>query len=79
MPMVGLSHANASAFAMLAPTSSAPARPGPCVNAIASMSSRRAPLAASTSSSSGSARRMWSRDASSGTTPPYSRCIAICE
>ena len=41
--MVGLSQAIASAFAMLAPTSSAPARPGPCVNAIASMSPRAAP------------------------------------
>jgi hypothetical protein len=30
-------------------------------------------------SSSGIARRMWSREASSGTTPPYSSCMATCE
>src|SRR5688572_11805548 len=28
---------------------------------------------------SGRSRRMWSREASSGTTPPYSACIATCE
>jgi hypothetical protein len=27
----------------------------------------------------GTTRRMWSREASSGTTPPYSACIATCE
>src|SRR6476469_1070106 len=46
---------------------------------MASTSDSATPACASVCSSSGIARRIWSRDASSGTTPPYSSCIATWE
>ena len=70
MPIAGTPSPYASDAAMLAPTRSAPASPGPSVYATASRSASRTPARASTRSTSGSVRRMWSREASSGTTPP---------
>ena len=53
-----------------APTSSAPAKPGPWVKAITSISASATPDSLSTARVSGITRRIWSRDANSGTTPP---------
>src|SRR5690606_5831593 len=74
MGMAGKRRDQAKDCATLAPTSKAPARPGPAVYATASMSSRSSPACSSTCRVRGRIRRIWSREASSGTTPPYSRC-----
>jgi len=58
-----------------APTSKAPAKPGPRVNARQSICCSVQPACCNTLWVSGSTRRMWSRLASSGTTPPYDSCI----
>ena len=62
---------------MEAPTSSAPTKPGPAVYAIPPISDCSMPALMITSSISGNVLRMWSRDASSGITPPYFACISI--
>src|SRR6185437_13365874 len=61
------------------PTSSAPASPGPDVTAIASRSSNPTPDSAIAARTTGTMARRCSRLASSGTTPPYRACVAICE
>src|SRR5690349_2272947 len=76
---MGLSAASAYPLAAATPTSRAPARPGPAVTAIASMSAR-------VTSASVSARRMvgtiasrWARLATSGTTPPNRACSSTLD
>ena len=61
------------------PTSSDPTSPGPSVTAIALRSSNRVEDSRSASRTAGTIARKCSRDASSGTTPPYFECVAICE
>src|SRR6476469_5957668 len=61
------------------PTSKAPASPGPCVTAIASIDPYVLPASASACRTTGTIARRCSRDASSGTTPPYGWCVAICD
>jgi hypothetical protein len=55
----------------------APASPGPSVQATRSTSASVRPACATTCRTSGTTRRMWSREASSGTTPPYAWCMSI--
>ena len=74
--MTGLSSAAANAQAAPAPTNSAPANPGPRVKATTSTSSKLRPACSSTWRVKGTTRRMWSRLASSGTTPPKAWCIS---
>ena len=70
-PSTGRASAAASAQATPAPTSSAPARPGPArVGDDVELARATRQPRASTWRASGSTRRMWSREASSGTTPP---------
>src|SRR2546422_4676816 len=61
------------------PTSNDPTSPGPCVTAMASTSSSFMPACASASRTTGTICRKCSREASSGTTPPYFRCTSICD
>src|SRR3977135_4496220 len=61
------------------PTRSAPTSPGPCVTPIASTSESCIPACATASRTTGTICRKCSRDASSGTTPPYFRQISICD
>src|SRR5713226_7162727 len=72
--------ASCSAFLGRARTpSSAPTSPGHCVTPMASTSASIIPACASASRTTGTICRKCSRDASSGTTPPYFRCISICD
>src|SRR5579864_2704696 len=61
------------------PTGKAPTSPGPCVTPMASTSCNRIPACASASRTTGTICRRCSREASSGTTPPYLRCTSICD
>src|SRR5712664_1001484 len=61
------------------PTSSEPTSPGPCVTAMASKSSRRLFACCMASRTTGTICRKCSREASSGTTPPYLRWTSICD
>src|SRR5580692_273756 len=61
------------------PTRSEPTSPGPCVTPMASSSSNRRPASAMASRTTGTICRRCSREASSGTTPPYLRWISIWE
>src|SRR6266446_3523895 len=61
------------------PTSSEPTSPGPCVTPMASKSSRRILACSMASRTTGTMRRKCSREASSGTTPPYFRWMSICD
>src|SRR5512142_1279033 len=61
------------------PTRSEPTRPGPSATAIALRSSSRVADSSSASRTAGTIALRCSRDASSGTTPPYFECVAICE
>ena len=71
--------AKLSDLAYVRPTSSEPTRPGPTVAAMAARSSRRVPDSASALRTTGTMARRCSRDASSGTTPPYLPWVAICD
>src|SRR5579863_2745843 len=66
--------AKAIALAYVSPTSSDPARPGPDVAATASRSFHPSPARSIASRTTGTIERRCSRDASSGTTPPYFPC-----
>ena len=77
--MTGSPRDQASALAKETPTSSEPTRPGPWVTAMAPMSSSDVPASARAFSTTPQMSRTCWRDASSGTTPPHSRWIAICE
>src|SRR5882757_5748598 len=61
------------------PTRSAPTRPGPWVTPMASMSRRVRLAFARASRTTGTIWRRCSREASSGTTPPYRRWMSIWE
>src|SRR5215510_14540840 len=61
------------------PTSREPTRPGPCVTAIPSMAWKFTPAVAKASPTTSLIFSRCSREASSGTTPPYFLCVAICE
>src|SRR4029077_9781498 len=56
-----------------------PTSPGPCVTPIASTSANFIPACSSASRTTGTICRRCSREANSGTTPPYFRCTSICE
>src|SRR6185436_6722764 len=75
----GLRRRNASALPDVSPTSRDPARPGPAVAATPSRRRRGTFAFLSAASTTSVINRMWLRDASSGTTPPYGRWTAICE
>src|ERR1035441_4058028 len=53
--------------------------PGPTVAAMAARSANRAPERHSASRPTGAMARRCSREASSGTTPPYFECVSICD
>ena len=67
----GIPVAKAIAFAYVSPTSREPARPGPEVAATASRLLQVMEARSSASRTTGTTARRCSRDASSGTTPPY--------
>ena len=69
-PYSGVPRPSASALAEATPTSSAPARPGPLVTAIASRSWSRMPAVSHARSIVGTIASRWARLATSGTTPP---------
>src|SRR4051812_22837909 len=73
----GRSRANATALAPFSPMRSEPARPGPFVAAMTSISSQPTSACSIASRITGTRAWTWARDASSGTTPPYGRCRAI--
>src|SRR3954453_7124062 len=77
--MSGLPAAYAIAFAYVISTRRDPARPGPWVTATASTSSRVMPAWFSASRTTGTIARRCSREASSGTTPPYLPCVSSCD
>ena len=79
MPRNGRSSAQAMPLAAVLPISSDEASPGPVVAAKASISPMPTPASASAFSTSPRRCSEWLREASSGTTPPCSRCSAICE
>ncbi len=54
-------------------------RPGPAVTAMPSISSRPDPASDSACSTTGRTWRICSREASSGTTPPYRLCTGTWE
>src|SRR5438874_6568734 len=64
--------ASASPFANSIPTRSDPTRPGPSVTATASIWSTVSPAVSRACWTTRGSSVMWARDASSGTTPPYS-------
>ena len=72
----GMPRAKAAARDHVTPTSSAPIRPGAAATAMAPRSPRPTPASPSAASTTGSIRLRWSRAASSGTTPPYTRCTS---
>src|SRR5579862_5079085 len=74
MPTYGQPVASAIAFAALTPTSNAPARPGPCTAATASISPSVVPASSSASPMTSLTSSRCARDAISGTTPPYRAC-----
>src|SRR5690554_1753884 len=61
------------------PTNSDPASPGPRVTAIASTSPNCTPASLNASDTTGLIASMCARDATSGNTPPYGACSAICD
>src|SRR5437762_9397466 len=61
------------------PTSREPTSPGPSVTATAERSSQLDPACSIASRTVGTMARRCSRDASSGTTPPYLPCVANCD
>src|SRR5689334_4096815 len=71
---MGLSAASAYPLAAATPTSSAPARPGPLVTAIASLSARLTPASSSARCMVGTIASRCARLATSGTTPPNRAC-----
>ena len=73
-PYSGLPSPIASALAAATPTSSAPARPGPLVTAIASTSCSRTPAVSQARSMVGTIASRCARLATSGTTPPNRAC-----
>ena len=81
MPITGLPKLAAKAQAVAAPTNNAPASPGPLVKAITSIDDKSLCEEAMTRSSRGKTRRIWSRLANSGTTPPKASCMAawVCK
>src|SRR5438552_14805060 len=66
-------------LATVRPTRSEPTSPGPRVTAMPPTCPRSAPARARAASITGRRLRMWWREASSGTTPPYGPCTASCE
>src|SRR5688572_29212822 len=78
-PRSALLREKARAFAALTPTRRAGESPGPRVTAMASISLQSAWACWRASSSTGIIVKTCCLDASSGTTPPYLRCSAICE
>src|SRR5687768_6656642 len=60
------------------PTSNDPTSPGPSVTAMASRVSQLNCARCSASRTTGTMARRCSRDASSGTTPPYLPCVSSC-
>src|SRR6266851_7478394 len=78
-PVIGFAHAAARPSLTPTPTSRQPTRPGPRVTAQRSMSAGWTAAFASARSSKCGSRSRWSRAASSGTTPPNSRCRSTCE
>src|SRR5687768_14234889 len=77
--MMGTPRDHAAAFANDTPTRSEPTRPGPCVTAIAPTSAKPSPAPASAASTTPQMSRTCCREASSGTTPPHSRWISVCD
>src|SRR5262245_31222402 len=71
--------ARLSDFAYVNPTSSDPTSPGPTVAAIAASDRSSTPADSSASRTTGTIARRCSRDASSGTTPPYFPWVLIWE
>src|SRR5580704_3596979 len=78
-PVSGFDHAAERPSATPTPTSRQPARPGPRVAAMRSMSLGFAPAPSRARSRRCGRRSRWSRAASSGTTPPNSLCSSTCE
>src|SRR5574341_226002 len=78
-PMKGMFRAKAMALAADTPTRRAPIRPGAWVTATSSMSSSETEAPASASRMTGMRFFKCSRDASSGTTPPYFSCTFTWE
>lgn len=58
------------------PTINEPSKPGPRVNAMASILSGVIPASRSAASTTGTIFCWWAREASSGITPPYRSCTA---
>src|SRR5688572_13040327 len=77
MPTIGSSVANASPRAIWTPTSRAPESPGRLVTAMPARSPSATPARESAVSITGRAFFKWSREASSGTIPPYGACTRI--
>src|SRR5438270_9197355 len=61
------------------PTNNEPTRPGPSVTATAAKSDKTNPLWLRASRTTGTTARRCSREASSGTTPPYLPCVSSCD
>src|SRR3954454_5397467 len=76
---MGFCVASAYPLAAATPTSSAPARPGPAVTAIASMSARATPASSSARRMVGTIASRWARLATSGTTPPNRACCSTLD
>src|SRR5580692_6668687 len=76
--MSGTPLAKLNDLAYVRPTSSEPTNPGPTVAAMASSSPSRVRAVCNASRTTGTMARRCSREASSGTTPPY-LLWAICE
>src|SRR6266851_2059106 len=79
MPIRGMPRANDSDFAKVKPTSNDPTSPGPTVTAMAASSDHVLWDSASAVRTTGTMARKCSRDASSGTTPPYFPWVASCD
>src|SRR6185295_2428240 len=77
--MRGMPRAKEIDFANVRPTSKDPTSPGPTVAAIADRPAYEVPDCSRASRTTGTMARRCSREASSGTTPPYRACVASCE
>src|SRR3954451_18263032 len=66
-------------FAYVTPTRRDPTSPGPCVTATASSDSSVECACCKASRTTGTIARRCSREASSGTTPPYLPCVSSCD
>src|ERR1039457_6406713 len=77
--MSGMPRAKQIDLAYVMPTSSDPTNPGPCVTAMAERSSQELPDRSIADRTTGTIALKCSREASSGTTPPYLEWVSSWE